>query len=144
MSSVGRQGSIRKKLFLWISLILVAFNYAAGVFVYRGYVKKLSETTVNCNIVFSQNLIRGEVNIIPPDRFKVMPLDYQIYFYDKRGNTLQLIANSLNGKMQASFETQSKDVLISSEWNVVGYSNVKIRWLWLSMSIAIPIEVNIK
>jgi hypothetical protein len=144
MSSVGRQGSIRKKLFLWISLILVAFNYAAGVFVYRGYVKKLSETTVNCNIVFSQNLIRGEVNIIPPDRFKVMPLDYQIYFYDKRGNTLQLIANSLNGKMQASFETQSKDVLISSEWNVVGYSNVKIRWLWLSMSIAIPVEVNIK
>lgn len=144
MSSVGRQSSIRKKLFLWISLILVAFNYAAGVFVYRGYVKKLSETTVNCNIVFSQNLIRGEVNIIPPDRFKVMPLDYQIYFYDKRGNTLQLIANSLNGKMQASFETQSKDVLISSEWNVVGYSNVKIRWLWLSMSIAIPIEVNIK
>ncbi|ABV34557.1 MULTISPECIES: hypothetical protein [Pseudothermotoga] len=144
MSSVGRQGSIRKKLFLWISLILVAFNYAAGVFVYRGYVKKLSETTVNCNIVFSQNLIRGEVNIIPPDRFKVMPLDYQIYFYDKRGNTLQLIANSLNGKMQASFETQSKDVLISSEWNVVGYSNVKIRWLWLSMSLAIPIEVNIK
>jgi len=141
---VGRQGSIRKKLFLWISLILVAFNYAAGVFVYRGYVKKLSETTVNCNIVFSQNLIRGEVNIIPPDRFKVMPLDYQIYFYDKRGNTLQLIANSLNGKMQASFETQSKDVLISSEWNVVGYSNVKIRWLWLSMSLAIPIEVNIK
>ncbi|MDI3494543.1 MAG: hypothetical protein PWQ72_670 [Pseudothermotoga sp.] len=144
MSSVGRQGSIRKKLFLWISLILVAFNYAAGVFVYRGYVKKLSETTVNCNIVFSQNLIRGEVNIIPPDRFKVMPLDYQIYFYDKRGNTLQLIANSLNGKMQASFETQSKDVLISSEWNVVGYSNVKIRWLWLSMSLAIPVEVNIK
>jgi len=141
---VGRQGSIRKKLFLWISLILVAFNYAAGVFVYRGYVKKLSETTVNCNIVFSQNLIRGEVNIIPPDRFKVMPLDYQIYFYDKRGNTLQLIANSLNGKMQASFETQSKDVLISSEWNVVGYSNVKIKWLWLSMSLAIPIEVNIK
>ena len=135
---------MRKKLFLWISLILVAFNYAAGVFVYRGYVKKLSETTVNCNIVFSQNLIRGEVNIIPPDRFKVMPLDYQIYFYDKRGNTLQLIANSLNGKMQASFETQSKDVLISSEWNVVGYSNVKIRWLWLSMSLAIPIEVNIK
>jgi hypothetical protein len=144
MSSVGRQSSIRKKLFLWISLILVAFNYAAGVFVYRGYVRKLSETTVNCNIVFSQNLIRGEVNIIPPDRFKVMPLDYQIYFYDKRGNTLQLIANSLNGKMQASFETQSKDVLISSEWNVVGYSNVKIRWLWLSMSLAIPIEVNIK
>lgn len=144
MSSVGRQSSIRKKLFLWISLILVAFNYAAGVFVYRGYVRKLSETTVNCNIVFSQNLIRGEVNIIPPDRFKVMPLDYQIYFYDKRGNTLQLIANSLNGKMQASFETQSKDVLISSEWNVVGYSNVKIRWLWLSMSIAIPVEVNIK
>ncbi|GAB4311409.1 hypothetical protein [Pseudothermotoga elfii] len=144
MSSVGRQSSIRKKLFLWISLILVAFNYAAGVFVYRGYVRKLSETTVSCNIVFSQNLIRGEVNIIPPDRFKVMPLDYQIYFYDKRGNTLQLIANSLNGKMQASFETQSKDVLISSEWNVVGYSNVKIRWLWLSMSLAIPVEVNIK
>ncbi|HPP70114.1 MAG TPA: hypothetical protein PLK95_05240 [Pseudothermotoga sp.] len=141
--SVAKQ-SKTVRFILMLCIILAVSNYTAGVFIYRGYVKRLSETSINCWITFEQDLLRGKIEIKPADGMKVFPVDYQIYFYDDRGNTLQLIADSLSGKLHADFETQMKEKLFSKQWQVVGYSNVKIRWLWLSMSLSLPIEVQVE
>ncbi|MEJ5230504.1 MAG: hypothetical protein WHT65_10930 [Pseudothermotoga sp.] len=143
MSSAAKQ-SRTKNFLLLLCTTLVALNYATGVFVYRYYVKKLSMTSLTCQLVLKDGFLHGEIKIEPPEGFAVYPVDYQVYFHDKRGDTLQLVADSLNGKNYAVFNVPAKEKLLSTEWHVAGYSNVKINWLWLSMNLALPIEVELK
>ncbi|WP_041081202.1 hypothetical protein [Thermotoga profunda] len=143
MLSVAKQNR-KINLVLSLCIILAVLNYTAGVVVYRNYIQKLSSTSVTCQILLENNSLLGEVNIRPPEDLTIYPVDYQIYFYDERGNTLQLIADSLNGQLRKTFDVAAREKLLSMQWHVVGYSNVKIKWLWLSMSLALPIEVRLK
>ncbi|HEY8541734.1 MAG TPA: hypothetical protein VIL29_05080 [Pseudothermotoga sp.] len=143
MSSVAKQNR-KINLVLFLCIILAVLNYTAGVVVYRSYIQKLSSTSVTCQIFLENNSLQGEVIVKPPEGLTIYPVDYQIYFYDERGNTLQLIADSLNGQIHKVFDVTAREKLLSTKWNVVGYSNVKIKWLWLSMNLALPIEVRLK
>jgi len=133
-----------KNLLLLLCITLVVLNYATGVLVYRYYVKKLSMTSLICQLVLKDGFLQGKIEINPPKGFAVYPVDYQVYFHDKRGDTLQLVADSLNGKNYAVFNVLAKEKLLSGEWYAVGYSNVRVSWLWLSMNLALPIEVELK
>ncbi len=132
------------KLLLFSCVVLAVLNYTAGVFVYRTYIQKLSQASVGCQIFLVDGSFRGEVSIRSPKGLTIIPIDYQIYFYDKRGNTLQLIADSLDGQLHATFDTPVREKILSTQWHVEGYSNVKIKWLWLTMNLTMPIEVVVK
>lgn len=131
-------------LLLFFCVILAVLNYTAGVFVYRNYIRKLSNTSATCQILLENGFLQGEINIVSSQGLQIFPVDYQIYFYDQRGNTLQLIADSLNGQLHATFNTPIREKILSTQWHAVGYSNVKVKWLWLSMSLILPIEVRLR
>ncbi len=143
MLSVEKQNrKINWLLFLCITLAVL--NYTAGVIVYRGYIQRLSSTSAVCQIFLKSDSLHGEININPPDDLAVFPVDYQIYFYDQKGDTLQLVANSLNGQLRAVFDVPIREKLFSTQWHVVGYSNIRIKWLWLSMNLTLPVEVEVR
>jgi len=119
---------------------LVCLNYITGIIAYRVYISKLTQTSVTADLTISKQDIRGKIAIQPPKGLTVAPVDYQIYFYDNRRNTIQIIADSMDG-LSKSFSAKTRPSLFEQEWHVEGYMNLRVRWLWISAQISLPIEV---
>jgi hypothetical protein len=130
------------KFFFWLALILVVMNYTAGVLVYRSYTRKLSNAKALCKIRFEDGSILGEVSIEGFEGLKIRPVDYQIYFYDRRGNVLKMVSNSMFGRSEADFVTSAWSNFQEKDWHAGGYSNVSIEWLWLKVNLFLPLEVK--
>lgn len=143
MSSQARRIDFLRIVF-WTAFVLVALNYTAGVFVYRGYAQKLSKAKAVCKIRFDGGTIHGTVLIEGFDGLKIYPVDYQIYFQDERGNVLKLISNSMFGHQTAQFSTSVWEGYGKEKWRAQGYSNVLIKWLWLKVNLYLPLEVKIE
>ncbi len=132
------------KFFFWLALTLVVVNYTTGVFVYRSYARKLSNAKALCRIRFEDGLILGKVVIEGFEGLKIRPVDYQIYFYDGRGNVLKMVSNSMFGRSEADFVTSAWSNFQQKDWHAEGYSNVSIEWLWLKVNLFLPLEVKIE
>lgn len=132
------------RIAFWIALTLVVLNYAAGVFVYRGYAQKLSRARAICRIRFYDGTIHGFVFIEGFDGLKIYPVDYQVYFQDERGSVLKLISDSMFGQQKAEFVTDVWSGYEEKDWKAQGYSNVFIKWLWLKVNLYLPLEVVVE
>ena len=119
---------------------LVCLNYLTGIIAYRVYISKLTQTKIIANLIISRQDIKGKITIQPPKNLTITPIDYQIYFYDNRGNTIQIIADSMDG-LSKSFSAKTRPSLFEQEWHVEGYTNVKVHWFWISAQISLPVEV---
>lgn len=143
MSSQVKRVELSKLVF-WIALTLVVFNYTAGVFVYRSYARKLSSAKAVCAMRFEDGTIHGEVSIEGFDGLRIYPVDYQVYFYDQRGNVLKLVSNSMFGQSKTEFVVSTWTDYEKHVWYAQGYSNVRLEWLWLRVQLYLPLEVKIE
>lgn len=125
-------------------MTLVVLNYTAGVFAYRGYAQKLSRAKAICKIRLYDGTIHGSVFIEGFDGLKIYPVDYQVYFQDKRGNVLKLVSDSMFGQQKAEFVTNVWIGYDEKDWKAQGYSNVFIKWLWLKVNLYLPLEVIVE
>ncbi|HCO98461.1 MAG: hypothetical protein H5T93_00920 [Pseudothermotoga sp.] len=130
------------KIVFWIALTLVVMNYTAGVFVYRNYARKLSSAKALCTIRFEDGSIFGKIVVEGFEGLKIHPVDYQIYFYDRRGNVLKMVSSSMFNRPEAEFVTSAWTGYEQKDWHTEGYSNVSVEWLWLKINLYIPLEVR--
>ncbi|MBC7123058.1 MULTISPECIES: hypothetical protein [Pseudothermotoga] len=133
-----------RKLVFWIALTLVVMNYTAGVFVYRNYARKLSNAKALCTVRFEDGSIAGKIVVEGFEGLKIRPVDYQVYFYDRRGNVLKMVSNSMFGRSEVEFVTSAWTGYEQRDWHAEGYSNVSVEWLWLKLNLFLPLEVKIE
>ncbi len=121
----------------------MAVNYAVGVFVYRGYVRALKESSVICVLNKTEHHLSGSITVESRWPLELVPIDYQVYFYDKDGKLVQTFADSFRNSSTARFDAESSIDLSSENVKIIGISNVRVKWLWINEIVPLPIEVKL-
>ncbi len=121
----------------------MALNYAIGVFVYRSYVTLLKESSITCTLTKVGDNISGSIVVQTRRGLKLIPIDFQIYFYNQEGKLVQSYADSFKGSQHVEFTFKSTmDAQDVKGLTVTGVSNVRVKWLWISDLLPLSIEVR--